>query len=173
MREEGLRGVRKGRFVPRTTDRAHPTALHRPNVLQRRLSVDTAVRAWASDIPYAATRKGWRYLAVIRALQIRQVLGYSLSDRMPDERVLNALRNACHLAPPSPGTLFHSDRGRSTPVYEVRCVGTTSDCLKRRAHTSARRLRRLWVIHGAQETFILVFGNQCEFFPSFVEMSRV
>ena len=30
---------------------------------------------------------------------------------MPDKRVLNALRAACHLAPPPPGTLFHSDRG--------------------------------------------------------------
>ena len=69
------------------------------------------MHAWASDITYIATREGWLYLAVIIALQTRQVLGYSLSDRMPDELVLNALRNARHLAPPSPGTLFHSDRG--------------------------------------------------------------
>jgi transposase InsO family protein len=110
MREEGLRGVRKGRFVPRTTDSAHQRAIA-PNVLQRRFSVDSAVVAWTSDITYLATREGWLYLAVILALQTRQVLGYSLSDRMPDELVLNALRNACHLEPPPPGTLFHSDRG--------------------------------------------------------------
>ena len=61
--------------------------------------------------PYIATREGWLYLAVIIALQTRQVLGYSLSERMPDELVLNALRNACHLATPTSGTLFHSDRG--------------------------------------------------------------
>ena len=110
MREEGLRGVRKGRFVPRTTDSAHQRVIA-PNVLQRRFSVDTAVPAWAGDITYVATREGWLYLAVIIALQTRQVLGYSLSDRMPDELVLNALRNACQLAAPAPGTLFHSDRG--------------------------------------------------------------
>jgi putative transposase len=110
MREEGLRGVRKGRFVPRTTDSAHQRAIA-PNVLQRRFGVDQAVRAWTSDITYVATREGWLYLAVIIALQTRQVLGYSLSDRMPDELVLNALRNACHLEAPPPGTLFHSDRG--------------------------------------------------------------
>ncbi len=110
MREEGLRGVRKGRFVPRTTDSAHHRAIA-PNVLQRRFGVDQAVRAWTSDITYVATREGWLYLAVIIALQTRQVLGYSLSDRMPDELVLNALRNACHLEAPPPGTLFHSDRG--------------------------------------------------------------
>ncbi|MHB1672216.1 MAG: IS3 family transposase, partial [Acidiferrobacter sp.] len=110
MREEGLRGVRKGRFVPRTTDSAHQRAIA-PNVLQRRFSVDTAVPAWTSDITYVATREGWLYLAVIIALQTRQVLGYSLSDRMPDELVLNALRNACHLQTPPSGTVFHSDRG--------------------------------------------------------------
>ena len=48
---------------------------------------------------------------MIIALRTRQVLGYSLSDRMPDELVLNALRNACHLETPPSGTLFHSDRG--------------------------------------------------------------
>ena len=82
-----------------------------PNFLQRRFSVDIAAPAWTSDITYVATREGWLYLAVIIAVQTRQVLGYSLSDRMPDELVLNALRNACHLDAPPPGTLFHSDRG--------------------------------------------------------------
>ena len=110
MREEGLRGVRKGRFVPRTTDSAHQRAIA-PNVLQRRFGVDTVVRAWASDITYIATREGWLYLAIIIASQTRQVLGYSLSDRMPDELVLNALRNACNLEVPPTGTLFHSDHG--------------------------------------------------------------
>ncbi len=119
MREEGLRGVRKGRFVPRTTDSAHHRAIA-PNVLQRRFGVDTAVHAWASDITYIATREGWLYLAVIIALQTRQVLGYSLSDRMPDELVLNALRNACNLDAPPPGTLFHSDRGSQYASDEFR-----------------------------------------------------
>lgn len=110
MREQGLRGVRKGRFVPRTTDSAHQRAIA-PNVLHRRFGVATAVASWTSDITYIATREGWLYLAVIIALQTRQVLGYSLCERMPDELVLNALRNACHLEMPLPGTLFHSDRG--------------------------------------------------------------
>lgn len=70
MRQEGLRGVRKGRFVPCTTDSAHQRAIA-PNVLQRRFGVDTAVRAWTSDITYVATCEGWLYLAVIIALQTR------------------------------------------------------------------------------------------------------
>jgi putative transposase len=110
MHEEGLRGVRKGRFVPRTTDGVHDRATA-CNVLARRFSVDSGVVAWASDITYVPTREGWLYLAVIIALNSRQILGYSLADRMPDELVLNALRNACRLQPPAASTVFHSDRG--------------------------------------------------------------
>ena len=55
------------------------------------------------------------------ALQTRQVLGYSLSDRRPDERVLNALCNACHQETPSRGTLSHSDRGgQYAPMMSAR-----------------------------------------------------
>jgi len=110
MREEGLRGVRKGRFVPRTTDSQHTRGVA-DNVLARRFSVDAEVRGWVSDITYVPTREGWLYLAVIIALHTRQVLGYSLSERMPDDLVLSALRNACHAQPPAAGTVFHSDRG--------------------------------------------------------------
>ena len=110
MREEGLRGVRKGRFVPRTTDSEHRRAIA-PNVLARRFSVDAAVTGWVSDITYVPTRDGWLYLAVIIALHTRQVLGYSLADHMPDDLVLSALRNACHAQPPQAKTVFHSDRG--------------------------------------------------------------
>jgi transposase InsO family protein len=110
MREEGLRGVRKGRFVPRTTDSQHSRAIA-ANVLARRFSVDAGVSGWVSDITYVPTREGWLYLAVIIALRTRQVLGYSLAEHMPDELVLSALRNACHAQPPAARTVFHSDRG--------------------------------------------------------------
>jgi putative transposase len=110
MREEGLRGVRKGRFVPRTTDSQHSRAIA-SNVLGRRFDVDAGVAGWVSDITYVPTRDGWLYLAVIIALHSRQILGYSLAEHMPDELVLNALRNACHVQRPAANTLFHSDRG--------------------------------------------------------------
>ena len=46
--------------------------------------------------------------------------GYSLSDRMPGELVLNALRNAGPQETPSRGTLFHSDRGDQCASDDVR-----------------------------------------------------
>jgi len=64
---------------------------------RRRLGLDAAVAARTSDI-YVATRGGWLYQAVILARYTRPVFGYRLSDRMPDERVLNARRHAGHTA---------------------------------------------------------------------------
>jgi transposase InsO family protein len=36
----------------------------------------------------------WLYLAVVLSVQTRQVLGYSLAERMPDDLVENAFLNA-------------------------------------------------------------------------------
>jgi transposase InsO family protein len=110
MREEGLRGACKGGFKPSTTDSQHsrPVAA---NVLDRRFAVDADVPAWVSDITYLPTREGWLYLAVVISLMTRQVLGYSLADRMPDTLVQQAFHNAYAVSPAPPGTLFHSDRG--------------------------------------------------------------
>jgi transposase InsO family protein len=110
MREEGLRGVVKGRFKPRTTDSKHTRKIA-PNHLERRFDPDAGVPAWVGDITYIATREGWLYLAVVIALQTRQVLGYSLADTMPDDLVQAAFRNAYQAQPIDRGALFHSDRG--------------------------------------------------------------
>jgi len=67
--------------------------------------------AWVGDITYLPTREGWLYLATVLDLRTRQVLGYSLSERMPDDLVQQAFLNAWSVAPAGPGVLFHSDRG--------------------------------------------------------------
>lgn len=110
MREAGLRGKVKGRFTPRTTDSQH----RRPvveNRLDRQFAVDSPVPAWVGDITYLPTREGWLYLATVIDLRTRQVLGYSLSERMPDEVVQQAFLNAWSATPVGAGVLFHSDRG--------------------------------------------------------------
>jgi transposase InsO family protein len=111
MHEEGLRGRCKGRgFKPRTTDSQHARPVAE-NLLDRRFAVDNGVPAWVGDITYIPTREGWLYLATVISLQTRQILGYSLSDRMPDGLVQQAFVNAWSAAPVDRGVLFHSDRG--------------------------------------------------------------
>jgi putative transposase len=110
MREEGLRGRSKGRAKPRTTDSGHrrPVA---ENVLARQFEVTSPTPAWVSDITYIETREGWLYLAVVLSVQTRQVLGYSLAERMPDDLVEQAFLNAWQRFPTRNGVVFHSDRG--------------------------------------------------------------
>ena len=110
MREEGLRGRSKGRVRPRTTDSGHARPVAE-NLLARRFEISSPVSAWVSDITYLETREGWLYLAVVLSVQTRQVLGYSLAERMPDELVERTFLNAWHRKPTGTGVLFHSDRG--------------------------------------------------------------
>lgn len=110
MAEEGLRGKVKGSFKPRTT-LVNADNLVSRNLLDRRFSVDSDVCAWVGDITSLATHEGWMYLATVISLKTRQVLGYSLADRMPEELVQQAFLNAWAASAQKPGIVFHSDRG--------------------------------------------------------------
>jgi putative transposase len=110
MGELQLKGVRKGRFRPRTTDSNHRRPIA-ANVLDRRFAVDADVNAWVSDITYIPTRDRWLYLAIVLALRTRQVVGYCLDERMTDDLVLRAFDNACSSTSTTIGTLHHSDQG--------------------------------------------------------------
>lgn len=110
MGEEGLKGARKGRFTPCTTDSRHTRPVA-PNVLDRRFAVDANVDAWASDITYIPTRDGWLYLAIVIALRTRQIIGYCLASHMREDLVEQAFLNAYAFAPSAQGIIFHSDRG--------------------------------------------------------------
>ena len=109
MREHGIR-AKSARKYKATTDSNHrlPVA---PNLLERRFIVDSPNQAWASDITYLWTRQGWMYLAVIIDLFSRKVVGWSLGERMQASLVCEALDAAVRLRRPTPGLVFHSDRG--------------------------------------------------------------
>ena len=119
MREESLRGVSKRGFKPSTTNSKHSGDVA-PNLLDRQFAVDSPTAAWVSDITYLPTREGWLYLAIVISLQTRQVLGYSLDDRMPDDLVKRALLNAYAACPAARGTLLHSDRGSQYASSDLR-----------------------------------------------------
>jgi transposase InsO family protein len=59
-----------------------------------------------------STWEGWLYLAVVIDLQTRQVLGYSVSERMPDDWVCQALLEArgSHCRLRDPDSSLPSDR---------------------------------------------------------------
>ena len=76
-------------------------------------------RIWAGDITYLQTREGWLYLAVVKDLASRLVVGWSMKTTM-DRLVIDAMRDAIRRRRATFGTIFHSDRGRQYASEEFR-----------------------------------------------------
>lgn len=73
-----------------------------------RLGLD---RVWVGDITYLRTWEGWCYLATVIDLASRRVVGFAMADHMRTSLVCDALRMAIAARHPSPGLIFHADRG--------------------------------------------------------------
>jgi transposase InsO family protein len=109
MAEEKLCHRLKRRFVSTTQSRhERPVA---PNTLDRSFDVGEPNKAWASDITYVHTRRGWCYLAAVLDLGSRKVVGWHIAPSMDESLVLAALRSAIDQRTPAPGLIHHSDRG--------------------------------------------------------------
>ena len=63
------------------------------------------------DITFIPTRKGWLYLAVQVDLFSRKIVGWSMSDRMNQQLVIDALIMAIKRRNPDSGLIHHSDQG--------------------------------------------------------------
>jgi len=109
MKLAGVSAKQRKKFKV-TTDSKHnlPVA---PNLLDRQFEVKELNRAWVSDITYIWTTEGWLYLTVIIDLFSRKVIGWSSSNRIDKNLVLDGLRMAIWRRRPSSNLLFHSDRG--------------------------------------------------------------
>jgi putative transposase len=105
----GLAASQGRRRTPRTTDSRHqlPTA---PNLLARNFAAEKPDQVWLADISYLPTDEGWLYLAAIKDLATREILGWSMADHLRSELCLDALVMALqrHRRPP-PGLVHHSD----------------------------------------------------------------
>jgi transposase InsO family protein len=109
MHANGLRARGKKKFRV-TTDSGHGLPVS-PNLLERRFDVEEPNRVWSGDITYVWTDEGWLYLAVVIDLFSRQVVGFSMGERMTRALVIDALRMAWFRRRPAAGLIFHSDRG--------------------------------------------------------------
>jgi transposase InsO family protein len=109
MREAGLAVVTRRR-APRTTDsrHGHPVA---PNLLGRRFAADRPDAVWLADISYLPTGEGWLYLAAIKDMATREIVGWSMADHLRGELACDALLMAIRRRQPPRGLLHHSDRG--------------------------------------------------------------
>lgn len=63
------------------------------------------------DITYIPIAEGWLYLAIVKDLCTKKVVGYAFSCRINTQLTPAALDMAVHRQRPAAGLIFHSDRG--------------------------------------------------------------
>jgi transposase InsO family protein len=114
MKEHSIRADVKKRRFRRTTESKHDYALA-ANLLVERNQTDGV---WASDITYVPTSEGWLYVAVVMDVKSRRIIGLSMDNRLSQELVSSALRDAVGRQRPPGGLIHHSDRGRQYASYE-------------------------------------------------------
>lgn len=119
MREVGLRGKTKRRFIPKTTDSHHGNPIA-DNLLDRQFEADRPDRKWVTDITYIRTDEGWLYLAGVLDLFSRKLVGWSMQDHLGWELVGDALAMGLARRRPSSGMLHHSDRGTQYTCEDYR-----------------------------------------------------
>ena len=137
MREGGL-GVTSRRRVPRTTDSRHDRPVA-PNLLERRFAADHPDAVWLADISYVPTGEGWLYLAAVKDMATREIVGWSMAGHLRADLACDALLMAIRRRQPPRGLIHHSDRGvqyASEPYQAIlarhgfRCsMSRRGDCL--------------------------------------------
>jgi putative transposase len=122
MRLHGIAAKMKRRFKVTTYSRHDlPVA---ENLLHRQFAADRPNQVWPSDITYIRTQEGWLFLSAVLDLFNRQIIGWSMQDRLTQDLVLNlnALEQTLGRRKPESGMIFHSDRGSQYAGHAFRDV---------------------------------------------------
>jgi len=107
--EHGIKCPRHKRFKV-TTDSNHNKMVY-PNVLDQQFDAKRPNESWVSDITYIWTNEGWLYLAGVKDLYTKELVGYAINNRMTADLVCRALNMAIKNKRPSKELIVHSDRG--------------------------------------------------------------
>jgi transposase InsO family protein len=109
MRAAGLQGRHPKAWKRTTVHGDWPVSA--PDLIKRDFTAGSPNRRWCGDITYIKTWEGWAYLATVIDLYSRKVVGYAIADHMRTDLITDALDMAIAARHPSPGVIFHSDRG--------------------------------------------------------------
>jgi putative transposase len=135
MRQLGVAAKTKRKFRC-TTDSNHDRPIAE-NIVDRQFEPEAPNQVWTADITYIPTREGWLYLAAVEDLYSRQVVGWSMSERIDSRLVVDALEMAVSRRLPREGLVAHSDRGSqyASEHYQRPLAGHGITCrMSRRAN---------------------------------------
>ena len=121
MRRAALSGLvrrRRGRTTVRV-----PGVRCAPDLVERDFQPSAPDRLWVADITYVRTWEGWLYLAAVIDCYSRRVVGWSVTDHMRSDLVVDALEMAVARRKPAAGLVHHSDQGSQfvSLVFGQRC----------------------------------------------------
>lgn len=108
MREMGVSSQRKRKYKA-TTNSKH-TYLVSPDLVKRKVP-NAPNKVWVSDITYIPTDKGWLYLAIVKDLCSKEIVGWATGERITSQLAQQALQSALAKHKPPSGLIHHSDRG--------------------------------------------------------------
>jgi putative transposase len=111
QKKHKLYSVRKKPYRVCITDSNHDL-LVAPNLLNREFEVDRPNAVWVTDITEFKTLNGKLYLATMKDLFNKEIVGWALANHMRAELCLEALKNAIMKRRPPKGLLHHSDQGK-------------------------------------------------------------
>ena len=107
--EYGIKCRRHKRF--KVTTNSNHNKLVYPNVLDQKFDAKRPNESWVRDITYIWTAEGWLYLAGVKDLYIKELVGYAINKCMTADLVCRALNMAIKNKGPSQGLIVHSNRG--------------------------------------------------------------
>jgi putative transposase len=111
MRAHGLVGAQPGR-KRRWLTVADETAPRPADLVERRFVAERPNQLWVCDLSYLKTREGFLYLAFVKDVFSRMIVGWQTATHLRTDLVLDALEMAVHLRRPAAGELVHhADRG--------------------------------------------------------------
>jgi putative transposase len=117
MRQQGLRGIRRGKQV--VTTRPDPQAGRAPDLVDRDFTAGAPNQLWVVDFTYVPTWSGMAFTAFVTDVFSRRIVGWRTASRMPTELPLDALEMALWVRECAgatvDGLIHHSDAGASTP----------------------------------------------------------
>lgn len=76
-------------------------------------------RQWVADLTYIKVGATYQYLITIMDVFSRRILGWSLSKNRTVDDVLPLLKRVIARRQPSPGLIFHTDRGIEFMAYAI------------------------------------------------------
>jgi putative transposase len=156
MRAEGLVGAharrrwRKGR---------HPAMVPAPDLLERDFTAEAPDRRWVADLTEFSCLDGKLYLAGIRDLHDRSLVGWSMGERQTTDLVVAALVMALGRRRPNTELVHHADHGPQYTSVEftnrlvdwglVGSYGSVGDCFDNAAMeafwaTLKTEIRHIW-----------------------------